>query len=83
MRGQNYSLDGVLHAAVVTLVSSIMPLLALFQVFDGMSGVTGGILRARGKQFVGAILNLRLVYFLRIGAGTDCLLLLQRILHLR
>ena len=59
MRGQNYSLDGVLRAAVVTLVSSIMPLLALFQVFDGMSGVTGGILRARGKQFVGAILNLR------------------------
>lgn len=40
-----------------------MPLLSLFQVFDSMSGVTGGILRARGKQFVGAILNLRQVCF--------------------
>lgn len=48
---------------VVTLVASIMPLLSLFQVFDSMSGVTGGILRARGKQFVGAILNLRQVCF--------------------
>ena len=44
---------------VVKLVSSIMPLLALFQVFDGTSAVTGGVLRARGKQFVGALLNLR------------------------
>jgi Na+-driven multidrug efflux pump len=46
---------------VVKLVSSIMPLLALFQVFDGTSAVTGGVLRARGKQFVGALLNLRRV----------------------
>ena len=35
---------------VVTLVASIMPLLALFQVFDGTSAVTAGIFRARGKQ---------------------------------
>jgi Na+-driven multidrug efflux pump len=47
----------------VKLVSSIMPLLALFQVFDGTSAVTGGVLRARGKQFVGALLNLRRVLF--------------------
>ncbi|KAH9946486.1 MATE efflux family protein [Amylocystis lapponica] len=31
--------------AVVTLVASIIPIVALFQVFDGLSGVTGGILR--------------------------------------
>lgn len=35
---------------VVNLVASILPLVALFQVFDGLSAVSGGILRARGKQ---------------------------------
>ena len=35
---------------VVNLVASMLPLVALFQVFDGLSGVTGGVLRARGKQ---------------------------------
>ncbi len=35
---------------VVTLVASILPLVGLFQVFDGLSSVSGGILRARGKQ---------------------------------
>ncbi|KAI0040201.1 MATE efflux family protein [Auriscalpium vulgare] len=44
--------------SVVTLVASIMPLVALFQVFDALSAVSGGILRARGKQFTGALLNL-------------------------
>lgn len=31
-------------------MASILPLVALFQVFDGLSAVTAGILRARGKQ---------------------------------
>lgn len=35
---------------VVTLTASILPLVALFQVFDGNCAVTAGILRARGKQ---------------------------------
>lgn len=35
---------------VVTLVASILPLVALFQVFDGNAATTAGILRARGKQ---------------------------------
>jgi hypothetical protein len=35
---------------VISLVASILPLMALFQVFDGLSAVSGGILRARGKQ---------------------------------
>ena len=35
---------------VVALVASILPLVALFQVFDGISAVTGGILRAQGRQ---------------------------------
>lgn len=44
---------------VVTLVASILPLVAVFQVFDGTNAVSGGILRARGKQFTGALLSLR------------------------
>lgn len=35
---------------VVTLVASIVPLVALFQVFDATAAVTGGVLRARGRQ---------------------------------
>lgn len=35
---------------VVAIVSSILPVVALFQLFDGLAGVTGGILRARGRQ---------------------------------
>ncbi|KAH7911169.1 MATE efflux family protein [Hygrophoropsis aurantiaca] len=54
---------------VVNLVSSILPLVALFQVFDGTSAVTGGIFRARGKQFTGALLNLSAYYVLGIPLG--------------
>lgn len=32
------------------LVAHILPLVAMFQIFDGVAGVTNGILRARGKQ---------------------------------
>ncbi|EIW77128.1 multidrug Oligosaccharidyl-lipid polysaccharide flippase [Coniophora puteana RWD-64-598 SS2] len=54
---------------VVELVASILPLVALFQVFDGTSGVTAGILRARGKQFTGALLNLSAYYIVGIPFG--------------
>ncbi|KAF4618730.1 hypothetical protein D9613_010162 [Agrocybe pediades] len=54
---------------VVALVASIMPIVALFQVFDGMAGVTGGILRARGLQFLGALFNLSAYYMLGIPLG--------------
>ena len=57
--------------AVVSLVASILPLVALFQVFDGLAGVTGGILRAAGKQFTGAMLNLSAYYV--IGASLSLL----------
>jgi MATE family multidrug resistance protein len=35
---------------VVSLVASVLPLVALFQVFDGLGATTGGVLRARGRQ---------------------------------
>jgi Na+-driven multidrug efflux pump len=46
---------------VAKMVTSILPFVALFQMFDGNVGITGGILRARGKQGTGALLNLRLI----------------------
>jgi len=46
-----------------------MPLVALFQVFDGLGVVTGGILRAKGQQHVGAVLNLAGYYVVGIPIG--------------
>ncbi|KAF9459120.1 MATE efflux family protein [Collybia nuda] len=54
---------------VVNLVASILPLVALFQVFDGNAAVTAGILRARGKQVLGALLNLSSYYIIGIPFG--------------
>ncbi|KAJ7636892.1 MATE efflux family protein [Roridomyces roridus] len=54
---------------VVNMVAGIIPLVALFQVFDGTSGVTGGILRAKGKQMTGALLNLSAYYVIGIPFG--------------
>ncbi|KII84673.1 hypothetical protein PLICRDRAFT_357130 [Plicaturopsis crispa FD-325 SS-3] len=54
---------------VVSLAASILPLVALFQLFDGLSAVTSGILRARGKQFTGALLNLSAYYVIGIPFG--------------
>ncbi|KAG1888238.1 MATE efflux family protein [Suillus subluteus] len=54
---------------VVTLVASILPLLALFQIPDFACAITSGILRARGKQFTGALLNLSAYYIIGIPFG--------------
>ncbi|KIJ51532.1 hypothetical protein M422DRAFT_26940 [Sphaerobolus stellatus SS14] len=54
---------------VVSLVAKILPLVALFQVVDGLSATTGGILRARGRQFTGALLNLSAYYIIGIPFG--------------
>jgi len=54
---------------VIELVASILPIVALFQVFDGNAAVTAGILRARGKQVTGALLNLSSYYIIGIPFG--------------
>ncbi|KIK15434.1 hypothetical protein PISMIDRAFT_115194 [Pisolithus microcarpus 441] len=54
---------------VVRLVSSILPIAALFQVFDGTNAIAGGIFRARGMQMTGALLNLSAYCILGIPLG--------------
>ncbi|KAF9064598.1 mate-domain-containing protein [Rhodocollybia butyracea] len=54
---------------VVKTVASIIPLLAIFQVFDATAGISSGILRARGKQVLGAVLNITAYYVLGIPFG--------------
>ncbi|KAJ3567383.1 hypothetical protein NP233_g6401 [Leucocoprinus birnbaumii] len=41
---------------VVTKVAGIIPLVATFQAFDGITSVAGGIMRSQGRQFTGAVL---------------------------
>jgi multidrug resistance protein, MATE family len=50
-------------------VSRILPLVALFQIVDGLGAVTGAILRAKGQQDVGALLNLVGYYVIGIPFG--------------
>ncbi|KIL62654.1 hypothetical protein M378DRAFT_25493 [Amanita muscaria Koide BX008] len=54
---------------VVSLVKKILPILALFQIFDSNAAVTAGILRAKGWQFVGALLNISAYYILGLPLG--------------
>lgn len=54
---------------VVTLVASLLPITALTQLFDAIIAVSAGILRARGKQVLGAFLNLTAFYVIGIPFG--------------
>jgi multidrug resistance protein, MATE family len=54
---------------IIGEVSKILPLVALFQIVDGLAGVTGGILRAKGQQDIGALLNLVGYYVIGIPFG--------------
>ncbi|KAK0489073.1 MATE efflux family protein [Armillaria novae-zelandiae] len=55
--------------AVITQTAAILPVVAVFQVFDGGAAVSGGVLRARGKQVTGALLNLSAYYIIGIPLG--------------
>jgi MATE family multidrug resistance protein len=55
--------------AVAKEVAYIMPLVAMFQIFDGLGSVTGAILRAKGQQDVGALLNFIGYYIIGIPLG--------------
>ncbi|KAJ5108198.1 hypothetical protein N7456_004873 [Penicillium angulare] len=54
---------------VVSLVSEIMPFVALFQIADGMNGSCGGSLRGMGRQHVGAVVNVFSYYIFALPLG--------------
>jgi MATE family multidrug resistance protein len=55
--------------SVVHLVSKVMPLVASFQVADGLAGSCGGVLRGQGRQHLGAAFNLVAYYVLALPLG--------------
>lgn len=54
---------------VVKTVAVILPLVAFFQVGDGLAGVGGGVLRGVGLQHLGAYLNLIAYYLVAFPLG--------------
>ncbi|KIK23952.1 hypothetical protein PISMIDRAFT_678674 [Pisolithus microcarpus 441] len=54
---------------VVNLVAAVLPLVALVQIFDDAGAVVAGILRARGKQVLGATLNISAYYVIGLPIG--------------
>ena len=56
-------------ANVVALVAQVMPLVASFQVADGLAGSCGGVLRGQGRQHLGAAFNLLAYYVLALPLG--------------
>ncbi|KAH7910461.1 MOP flippase [Hygrophoropsis aurantiaca] len=54
---------------VVVLVSKVMPLVASFQIADGLANACGGILRGQGRQHLGALFNIIAYYILALPIG--------------
>ncbi|KAJ7777307.1 MOP flippase [Mycena metata] len=54
---------------VVRLVGQVMPLVASFQVADGLAGSCGGVLRGQGRQHLGALFNCVAYYVLALPLG--------------
>ncbi|KIJ21021.1 hypothetical protein PAXINDRAFT_125642 [Paxillus involutus ATCC 200175] len=54
---------------VVRLVSEVMPLVASFQIADGLANACGGVLRGQGRQHLGAICNMIAYYVLALPIG--------------
>ncbi|KAG0376807.1 hypothetical protein BGX24_007177 [Mortierella sp. AD032] len=56
-------------AEVVATVAMVLPLVALFQISDGLAGVGGGVLRGVGLQHLGAYLNVIAYYLVAFPVG--------------
>ncbi|KAF7977855.1 hypothetical protein HWV62_2619 [Athelia sp. TMB] len=54
---------------VARLVSKVMPLVASFQVADGLVGSCGGVLRGQGRQHLGALFNIVAYYIIALPLG--------------
>ncbi|VDC05078.1 unnamed protein product [Peniophora sp. CBMAI 1063] len=57
------------NGQVAQLVSQVMPLLASFQIADGLAGSCGGVLRGQGRQHLGAVFNVVAYYILALPIG--------------
>ncbi|KAI2624190.1 MATE efflux family protein [Hypoxylon sp. NC1633] len=51
---------------VISIVASVMPLVAVMQVFDALAAVAHGLLRGIGKQSFGGYANLSIYYLLAL-----------------
>lgn len=56
---------------VAAYVASLLPIVCIYQIGDGGSCVTGGILRGSGKQKIGAVANLLAYYVIGLPLGTS------------
>ncbi|KAF9100567.1 hypothetical protein BGX27_000331 [Mortierella sp. AM989] len=54
---------------VISTVAMVLPLVALYQISDGLAGVGGGVLRGVGLQHLGAYLNLIAYYLIAFPLG--------------
>jgi MATE family multidrug resistance protein len=54
---------------VIKTVAMVLPLVALFQISDGLAGVGGGVLRGVGLQHLGAYLNVIAYYLVAFPLG--------------
>ncbi|KAI9464659.1 MATE efflux family protein [Boletus coccyginus] len=54
---------------VVRVVSQVMPLVASFQIADGLANSCGGVLRGQGRQHLGAFFNIIAYYVLALPIG--------------
>ncbi|KAL4062494.1 MOP flippase [Scleroderma citrinum] len=54
---------------IAQLVSQVMPLVASFQIADGLANACGGALRGQGRQHLGAVFNIIAYYVLALPIG--------------
>ncbi|XP_067651615.1 multidrug and toxin extrusion protein 1-like [Haliotis asinina] len=55
--------------SIVDLIIKILPMIALFHLFDAMQGVCSGVLRGLGKQLFGASMNFISYYVIALPVG--------------
>ncbi|CAH1776860.1 unnamed protein product [Owenia fusiformis] len=60
---------------VIKRTAAILPILSIFQLFDGIAGVCGGVLRGCGRQVVGAVVIFIGYYILALPVGIPLMFL--------
>jgi len=54
---------------VIRITAAVLPIVSMYQVFDGIQTTLGGVLRGMGLQYIGAIANLIAFYIVGIPVG--------------